>query len=107
MPPCPVKRHTLLSLPKNGKRRFFKTAVRYVHWAYLTTRRNNGFFINRLTAGTPSSYSISANFGPTWPEVLARLTQYKNALLDKIQSGVLKIGIEIYTAVSGIAGTTK
>jgi len=48
-----------------------------------------------------------SDFGPTWPEVLARLTQYKNALLDKIQSGVLKIGIEIYTAVSGIAGTTK
>jgi len=69
MPPCPVKRRTLLSFPKNGKRRFFKTAVRYVHWAYITTRRNNGFFYNRLTAGTPSSYSFSANFGPSWPEV--------------------------------------
>ena len=51
MPPCPVKRRTLLSLPKNGKRRFFKTAVRYVHWAYLTTRRNNGFFYNRSNGG--------------------------------------------------------
>ena len=46
------------------------------------------------------------DFGPSWPEVAARLIQYKNALLDKIQSGVLKIGMEIYKAVSGATGTT-
>ena len=47
------------------------------------------------------------DFGPSWPEVAARLIQYKNALLDKVQSGVLKIGMEIYKAVSGVTGTTK
>jgi len=47
------------------------------------------------------------DFGPTWPEVAKRLIQYKNARLDSIQSSVLKIGIEIYKAVSDVAGTTN
>jgi len=47
------------------------------------------------------------DFGPSWPEVAARLIQYKNALLDKIQWGVLKKGMKIYKAVSGVPGTTK